>query len=146
MNVGVFTTSLLLVGEVGVKAWSSWLGEWNFGHQTDYVARGENLLGCYRYGYLTSGFQPIHGVWFMGWLGTNNNNFDIFSNSYEINYNCLDRSCLPILWIICWRRMAAIFASTPTSSITRAGLVHKRPLGVSSSTVLGKCFPKLPSG
>lgn len=33
--------------------------------------------------------------------------------------------------------MAAIFASTPTSSITRAGLVHKRPLGASSSTVLG---------
>ncbi|KAJ7972710.1 Photosystem II reaction center W protein, chloroplastic [Quillaja saponaria] len=33
--------------------------------------------------------------------------------------------------------MATITASTPTSSITRTGLVHKQPLRVSSSTVLG---------
>ncbi|MED6192588.1 hypothetical protein PIB30_011663 [Stylosanthes scabra] len=33
--------------------------------------------------------------------------------------------------------MASIFASTTTPSITRAGLLPKRALGVSSSTVLG---------
>ncbi|XP_061338096.1 photosystem II reaction center W protein, chloroplastic [Gastrolobium bilobum] len=33
--------------------------------------------------------------------------------------------------------MATISATTLTSSITRTGLVHKRPLGVSSSPVLG---------
>ncbi|KAF7804682.1 chloroplast photosystem II PsbW protein [Senna tora] len=33
--------------------------------------------------------------------------------------------------------MATISASTPTSFITRASLVHKRPLSVSSSPVLG---------
>ncbi|KAI9080305.1 hypothetical protein K1719_037699 [Acacia pycnantha] len=33
--------------------------------------------------------------------------------------------------------MASISASTPTTSMARPGLVHKRPLGVSSSPVLG---------
>ncbi|QCD97699.1 photosystem II reaction center W protein, chloroplastic-like [Vigna unguiculata] len=33
--------------------------------------------------------------------------------------------------------MASIIAGTPTTSISRAGLLLKRPLGVSSSTVLG---------
>ncbi|KAI4349446.1 hypothetical protein L6164_010033 [Bauhinia variegata] len=33
--------------------------------------------------------------------------------------------------------MATISASAPTSSMIRAGLVHKRPLGVSASPVLG---------
>jgi len=37
--------------------------------------------------------------------------------------------------------MATIIAGNPTTSISRAGLVLKRPLGVSSSTVLGKPFP-----
>ncbi|XP_027351581.1 photosystem II reaction center W protein, chloroplastic-like isoform X2 [Abrus precatorius] len=32
--------------------------------------------------------------------------------------------------------MATIIAGTPTSSITRASLVHKRPVGVPSSTVI----------
>ncbi|XP_054804196.1 photosystem II reaction center W protein, chloroplastic-like [Prosopis cineraria] len=33
--------------------------------------------------------------------------------------------------------MATISASTPTTSIGRPGLVHKRPLGASSSPILG---------
>ncbi|KAK9281668.1 hypothetical protein L1049_004572 [Liquidambar formosana] len=33
--------------------------------------------------------------------------------------------------------MATITASTPTSTVTRAGLLHKRSIGVSSSPVLG---------
>ncbi|KAK7336819.1 hypothetical protein VNO77_17367 [Canavalia gladiata] len=33
--------------------------------------------------------------------------------------------------------MATIISGTPTSSITGAGLVHKPPVGISSSTVLG---------
>ncbi|XP_028807967.1 photosystem II reaction center W protein, chloroplastic [Neltuma alba] len=33
--------------------------------------------------------------------------------------------------------MATISASTPTTSIARPGLVHKRPVGVSASPVLG---------
>ncbi|KAK7284080.1 hypothetical protein RJT34_18817 [Clitoria ternatea] len=33
--------------------------------------------------------------------------------------------------------MATIIAGTPTSSITRAALVHKRPVGASFSNVLG---------